>query len=52
MKVVISPFWALQTKKQQGLYLGFTMTRFDYLASGSFRVIEIDLILLRLRITF
>ena len=48
----ITPFWKLQTTKQIGLYLGFTLTRFDYLASGSFWQLQLDLIFCRIYINF
>jgi len=47
----ITPFWKLQTNKQIGLNVGFTLTKFDYLASGSFYELEIDLLFVRLNLT-
>ena len=46
MKII--PFWKLQTKKQFGLSIGFICTRFDYLASGSFWSIQLDLLVIRI----
>ena len=46
MKII--PFWKLQTNKQWGLDLGFTFTKFDYLVSGSFWQLQLDLILIRI----
>lgn len=46
MKVI--PFWKLQTKKQFGLSLGFLLTQFDYLISGSFWELQLDLIFVRI----
>ncbi len=52
MEIRIEPFYKLQTKKQIGLDLGFTFTRFDYLASGSFWQLQLDLIILRVFVNF
>mgnify|MGYP006921338691 CR=1 FL=1 len=47
MKII--PFWKLQTNKQIGLNLGFTLTRFDYLIERKIWQVEIDLIIIRIR---
>ena len=46
MKII--PFWKLQTRSQIGLSLGFTLTKFTYLANGSFWQIQLDLIIVRI----
>ena len=52
MKIKIIPVWKLQTREQVGLDFGFTLTKFDYLASGSFWQLQLDLIFVRILINF
>ena len=49
MKII--PFWKLQTKNQVGLDIGFTLTKFDYMAGRDIYELQIDLLLFRIIIT-
>ena len=51
MKII--PFWRLQTNKQIGIYIGFTVTRFDYLdfeETKPFYQLQLDLLFVRILI--